>query len=51
MRVREQFFRVAMNTYIPIFRGLDVCGGRKLQTNTHTGQLQCNLAVHMRTEG
>ena len=38
------FFHVAMNTYVPIFRGLDVHGGRKLrtdrQTHTHTGQLQ-----------
>ena len=25
-----------MNTYVPIFRGLDACGGRKLQTDTHT---------------
>ena len=32
-------FRVAMNTYVPIFRGLDARGGRKLRTDTHTGQL------------
>ena len=32
-----KFFRVAVNTYVPIFRGLDARGGRKLQT--HTGQL------------
>ena len=28
-------FRVAVNTYVPIFWGLDARGGRKL-TNTHT---------------
>ena len=26
----KSFFRVAENTYVPIFRGLDACGGRKL---------------------
>ena len=30
------FFRIAVNTYVPIFRGLDARGGRKLQTHTHT---------------
>ena len=30
------FFRVAVNMYIPIFRGLDACGGIKLRTDTHT---------------
>ena len=25
-----------MNTYAPIFRGVDARGGRKLYTNTHT---------------
>ena len=30
------FFHVAVNTYIPIFRGLDARGGRKLRTDTHT---------------
>ena len=25
-----------MNTYVPIFRGLDAHGGRKLRTHTHT---------------
>ena len=29
-------FRVAVNTYVPIFRGLDARGGRKLRTDTHT---------------
>ena len=26
----KTFVRVAVNRYVPIFRGLDVCGGRKL---------------------
>ena len=26
----------SMNTYAPIFRGVDACGGRKLYTNRHT---------------
>ena len=35
------FFTVAVNTYVPIFWGLDTCGGRKYtHTYTHTGQLQ-----------
>ena len=29
-------FRVAVNTYAPIFRGVDAREGRKLYTNTHT---------------
>ena len=39
-------FCVAVNMYVPIFRGLDARGGRKLQTDrqrhthTHTRQLQ-----------
>ena len=38
----KSFFLVAMNTYVPIFRGLDARGGRKLRTDTqtHTRQLQ-----------
>ena len=32
----KSFFRVAVNTYVPIFRGLDARGGRKLRTDTHT---------------
>ena len=35
-------FRVTVNTYAPIFRGVDTRGGRKLYTNrhihTHAGQ-------------
>ena len=27
-------FRVTVNTYVPIFRGLDARGGRKLRTDT-----------------
>ena len=29
-------FRVAVNTYAPIFRGVDARGSRKLYTNRHT---------------
>ena len=29
-------FGVAVNTYAPIFRGVDARGGRKLYTNRHT---------------
>ena len=29
-------FRVAVNTYAPIFRGVDARGGRKLYMNRHT---------------
>ena len=36
----KRFFRVAVNMYVPIFWGLDAHGGRKLRTDTHTGQLQ-----------
>ena len=32
----KSFSRVAVNTYIPIFWGLDARGGRKLRTDTHT---------------
>ena len=32
----KSFFRVAVNTYVPIFRDLDARGGRKLRTDTHT---------------
>ena len=32
----KSFFRVAVNTYVPIFQGLDARGGRKLLTDTHT---------------
>ena len=31
-----RIFRVAVNTYAPIFRGVDARGGRKLYTNRHT---------------
>ena len=30
----KRFFRVAVNTYVPIFWGLDARGGRKLRTDT-----------------
>ena len=29
-------FRVAVNTYVPIFLDIDARGGRKLRTDTHT---------------
>ena len=32
----RNFFRVEVNTYVPIFRGLDARGGRKLRTETET---------------
>ena len=32
----KSFSRVTVNTYVPIFRGLDARGGRKLRTDTHT---------------
>ena len=40
--VYKSIFRVAVNMYVPIFRGLDARDGRKLRTDTHThtGQLQ-----------
>ena len=49
-------FCVTVNTYIPIFRGLDACGGRKLQTDIHThihthGTTTVTLAARMRAEG
>ena len=50
----KSFSRVTVNPYIPILRGLDVRGGRKLQTDTHTythGTTTVTLATHMRTEG
>ena len=42
--IYKEFFRVAVNTYVPIFRGLDAHDGRKLRTDTqvhtHAGQPQ-----------
>ena len=32
--INKIVFRVAVNTYVPIFRGLDARGGRKLRTET-----------------
>ena len=32
----KSFFRVVVNTNVPIFRGLDAHGGRKLGTDTRT---------------
>ena len=34
--IYKRVFRVAVNMYVPIFRGLDARGYRKLRTDTHT---------------
>ena len=34
--IYKRVFRVTVNTYVPIFLGLDAHGGRKLRTYTHT---------------
>ena len=34
LAIIKVFFRVAVNTYVPIFRGLDARGGRKLRIHT-----------------
>ena len=34
--IYKRVFRAAVNTYVPIFRGLDARGGRKLRKHTHT---------------
>ena len=54
----KRFFRVVVNMYVPIFRGLDARGGRKLQKDTHTythththGTTTVTLAARMRAEG
>ena len=48
----KRFFRVTMNTYVPIFRGLDAHGGRKLRTPTHIhGTTTVTLAARMCVEG
>ena len=44
IKVIKVFFRVAVNTYVPIFRGLDARGGRKLRTDTRT-----HARTHART--
>ena len=39
--IYKRVFRVAANTYIPIFRGLDAHGGKKtMNRHTHAGQPQ-----------
>ena len=52
----KRFFRVAVNTYVPIFWGLDARGGRKQRTDTYThththGTTTVTLAARMHTEG
>ena len=32
----KRFYHVAVNTYVPIFLGLDARSGRKVRTDTHT---------------
>ena len=32
----KRVFHVAVNTYVPIFRGLDAHGSRKLRRDSHT---------------
>ena len=34
--IYKRVFRVSVNTYVPIFWGLDARGGRKLRIDTHT---------------
>ena len=40
-----KFFSVAVNTYEPIFRGLDAGGGRHVRTDTHTHTEQLELTI------
>ena len=52
----KRFFRVTVNTCVPIFRGLDARGGRKLRTHTHThtythGTTTVILAARLSAEG
>ena len=52
----KSFFRVEVNTYVPIFRGLNARGGRKLQTDTHIhththGTTTVTLTACMHAEG
>ena len=50
----KSFFRVAVNTYVPIFRGLDARGRRKLRTHTYTHTHETTtetLAACLRPEG
>ena len=43
----KRFSRVSVNSYVPIFRGLDACGRKKIQTDRHThGTTTVTLAVH-----
>ena len=46
--IYKRVFRVAVNTYVPIFRGLDARGGRKLRTDTHT---RAHTHTHTHTHG
>ena len=44
----KSFFRVAVNMYVPIFRGLDARGGRKLRTDTH---IHTHTYIHTHIHG
>ena len=58
--IYKKVFRVAVNTYVPIFQGQRACGGRKLGKDTHTRETTtlmiikiirsavyvCNIAQH-----
>ena len=49
----KSFFRVAVNTYVPIFQDLHARGGRKLRrhTYTHTHETTTVTLARMRAEG
>ena len=44
----KSFYRVTVNTYVPIFQGLDARGGRKLQTDIHT-HIHTHTYTHIHT--
>ena len=41
----KYFFLVAVNSYAPIFWGLDACGGRKLITHTYTHRTTTEIFI------
>ena len=52
----KSFSVLRVNMYVPIFRGLDARGGRKLRTHIHTHThthetTTVTLAARMRAEG
>ena len=46
--INKIVFRVAVNTYVPIFRGLDARGGRKLRTDTRDNLINPRCACAQR---